>query len=355
VCGAAITAAGVGMGGVQNVVLWPDGPKVIDPDDKEQIESVDETFVNVSAININLSSMDNVAVKRGSVFSVKGQNLLVRGGLKAERGNDGTLTVANSVKRDISNWVFFDFDFGELYGLITNGWHGIDRIKNFVEITVPENTSLTAITLGLSYGDVTLEDASSEQIIVYLSSGDIDAKNLMCDSFNIDSSYGDITVNNLNARDVLLDSSTGDIYLTNVGAPDGIKLNSAYGEVTLEAINAGKSTFDLSSGDFTADDIAITNGIRVDNSYGDISITGDIRGESRVDSSSGDIDIKLYGAEDEYYVTVDTSAGDVTLGDRTFEGVASGYFEGGGASSAPNKFVIDSSYGDVEVDFRNAS
>ncbi|MDR3225078.1 MAG: DUF4097 domain-containing protein [Clostridiales Family XIII bacterium] len=355
VSGIAVSAAGVGMGGVQNVILWPDGPKVIDADDKKQVERVDETFANVQAIDIDLKSMDHVVLKRGSTFSVKGQNLLVMGGLKAALDNSGTLTVTNSVKRDISDWVFFNIDFDEIYGFITRGRPGAGAAKNSVEITVPENTSLTAITLDLSYGDVTLADASSEQITVTLSTGNVDAKNLACDSFNIDSSYGDINMNDLDARDVLLNSSAGTISLTNVRAPDGIKLHASYGTVDLKAVTAGRSEFNLSSGDFTADDITITDGIRVDNSYGNINIEGDVRGESRIEAGAGDVDVELYGAEEEYYVIADVSVGNVTLGDRKFERVGGGNFESGGVSFAPNQFSIDSSYGDVKVTFWNAT
>ena len=83
-------------GGVKNLA-WQDGKLIpVDESNGGKIITVDETYNSFSEIDINLSVIDNIIVKEGDNFSVKGQNFEDSGGLKAEL-NGSKLVVGPSV------------------------------------------------------------------------------------------------------------------------------------------------------------------------------------------------------------------------------------------------------------------
>jgi hypothetical protein len=346
VCGVAISGAGFAMGGLKDVVFSIDGvkvfdPKVIDFQNAKELEKVDETFEDVSSIDIHVDSINKITIKKGATLTVKGQNLTFFGGLKAERTADGALVVAHSV------------DWPSRYGVIS--FQSIFRAAtnpyplSYVEITVPQGASLAAIDLSVSFGDVEINDLTAGLTEVNSDSGSISARDLTCDAFKVTSNYGDTDARNVNAKEVSLTSDSGDIKFRNLTASNDFAIESAYGSVDLEAVNAGAARFQLSSGNFIARNMSVANGMNLSSSYGDIELTGDLRGDSAIESDAGSINLTLYGSEDDYAVSVDSNVGEVTLGDREFSG-SGGYFESG-PSSAPSKITIRSHFGDVHVGF----
>jgi DUF4097 and DUF4098 domain-containing protein YvlB len=360
--GLAACVAGYAAGGMKDVVFTAAGrPQVVDWSDGKQLIQVDETFDDVSAIKINVDAMSKVVVKEGPTFSVKGQSLAALGEFKAGRAADGTLEVTQGSER--KGW-WFGFSFPGLFA----GRDGLD--SSYLEVTVPRGTSLSAVGLDVdagavrveniaagriainaSYGDVEVENLTADAITADSSSGDIKAKGLTCGSFNTRSSYGATEVENVDAKVASVDSSAGRIEIDDLSAPESLTVDSSYGDVELAAVNVGTAKIDLASGNFSADGFSVSNSLKIDSSYGDIAIAGLLRGESVIDSAAGNVDLKLDGAEDDYFVAADTSTGSVTIGGGKTGASGSGHFESG-PSSAPNSVRIDSSFGEVKVDFR---
>jgi hypothetical protein len=360
--GLAACVAGYAAGGMKDVVFTAAGGlQVVNRGDEKQWIKVDETFENVSAIKIDVNAMNKVIVKEGPALSVKGQSPSAFGDFKAERSADGALTVTQGNQN--RGW-WFGLNILNLFK---------DRSKldsSYLEVTVPRGAALSVVSLNVSsgpvkienvkaggialnasYGNIEVENLTADTITADSSSGDINAKGLTCDSLKIHSSYGATGVENVDAKVVSVNSSAGRIEIDDLSAPEGLTVDSSYGDVALSAVNVGSAKIDLSSGDFSADGLAVTGGLKLDNSYGDIEISGLLHGESVIDSDAGDTNLKLDGAEDDYLVTAEASTGNVVIGNRKTDGVGGGHFESG-PSAAPNRVAIDSSYGDINVDFR---
>jgi hypothetical protein len=342
-CGIGVGAAGYVMGGMKSVVIQASGPQVIDESYRAQIAKVDEAFENVTALDIRLDGIESMSVKEGPALTVKGQQFIPFGGLMAERAADGTLTVKHSVKRTGPYGII---DFPSIFRAAINPYP-----SSYLEITVPRGTSLAAITIDLSFGDVEIDSAASERIDIKVSTGKILASNLTCRSFSIGSSFGDIDVQNVNADDVTIASDSGNIKLWNLTAPGGLTLTSSFGNTDLEAVNAGASDFKLSSGDFSARGVSVADGMKLNVNFGDVEFSGSLHGDSAIRSDSGNLDLALNGRQDDYAVSVESNAGEVSLGDRGFGDYGHGRFESG-PSSAPNKVSIISNFGNVNVTFR---
>jgi hypothetical protein len=342
-CGVGVSAAGYAMGGMKGVIMEASGPQVIDESYKTKIVKVDESFDNVTAIDINLDGIEKVTIKEGPSVTAKGEQFLAFGGLKAERGADGTLAVTHSVEHKGPHWTI---DFPSIFRAAVGPYP-----SSYLDITVPRGTSLAAITVDLAFGGVTIDAAVADRAEIKVDSGSISASDITSESFKVDSSFGDIDLQNINAGDVVIASDSGSIKLWNLTVPGDLTLKSSFGKVDLDAVNAGTSKFDMSSGDFSARGISVANGMELNSSYGDIELSGSLRGYSAINSDSGNLDMELNGTEDDYEISTESDAGDVRIGDRGFGNYGHGRFESG-PSSAPNKISINSSFGGVDVEFR---
>ncbi|MDR1042575.1 MAG: DUF4097 domain-containing protein [Clostridiales Family XIII bacterium] len=342
--GIGVGTAGFAMGGMKAVAIQASGLQVIDESHEAQIAKVDETFENVAAINVSLDSIESVRVKEGPALTVRGQQFIPFGGLAAARAEDGTLAVTHSVKRTLPYGII---DFPSVFRAAINS-----HSSSYLEITVPQGTSLAAITIDLDLGGVEIDSAVAERMDIKVDAGKISASNLTCESFSIDSDFGDVDVQNVNANDVVVTGDSGNMKLWNLTAPGSLTLTSSFGSVDLEAVNAGTSDVDLSSGDFSARGMSVADGMKLNVDFGSIKFTGSLRGDKNIiTSASGDTDLALNGRQDDYAISVESNAGEVRLGDRGFTDYVHGRVESG-PSSAPNKVEIISNFGNVDVTFR---
>jgi hypothetical protein len=342
-CGVGVSAAGYAMGGMKSVVIQASGPQVIDESYRAQIEKGDEVFEHVTALDINLDGIENVSVKEGPALTVKGQQFIPFGGLMAERATDGTLIVKHSVKRTEPYGII---DFPSIFRAAINPYP-----SSYLEITVPRGASLAAITIDLSFGDVEIDSAAAERAEIKVSSGTISASNLTCGSFSTESSFGDTNLQNVNANDITIASDSGNTKLWNLTAPGGLTLTSSFGSTDLEAVNAGTAKFELSSGDFAARGVSVTDGMKLHTGFGNVEFSGALHGDSAIKSDSGNLDLALNGRQDDYAISVESNAGEVSLGDRGYSDYGHGRFESG-PSSSPNNVEIISNFGNVDVTFR---
>ncbi|MDR1292237.1 MAG: DUF4097 domain-containing protein [Clostridiales Family XIII bacterium] len=341
--GVGLGAAGYAMGGMKSVIMQAGGPLVIDESDETKVVKVDEVFENVAAIDINLGGIEKVTIKEGPSLRVKGQHFLFFGGLKAERGADGTLAVTHSVKNAVDHWII---DFPSVFRAAINPYP-----SSYLEITIPRGVSLTAVNADIAFGDMEIDAVDLERMDLKLDSGNVSASNITCGSLDAELSFGELDARNVNAGNVVIDSDSGNIELWDLTASGDLTIASSFGNIDLEAVNAVTSNFTMSSGDFSAGGMYVSNGMKLNSSFGDIKITGDLRGDSAINSDSGNLDLTLSGARDDYAISVESDAGEVRLDDSRGAGGFNGRFESG-PSSAPDKISIDSSFGDVDVAFR---
>jgi hypothetical protein len=351
VCGGAVAAAGGVMGGMKSVTVWPDGPKIIDPFDESQIERVDKSFDGVTSIDVKLGYMDSVTVKAGEGFSVKGQNHLAMGGLKAELGADGKLTVKHSAKygSGLHGLISFPDIFHTL--LVGRTPNSLDANNASVEITVPENATIAALGLDVAFGGVAVESVSADRVSIDLASGDAAVKEVSAGAFSIGMHFGDLDAEGIYAGEASFESTSGDMELKGVAAAGELRIDSSFGNVKLDVASADTARIDIASGELTAARLEIASGMDVSNNYGDIIVGGDIRGASNVESNYGNIDVELSGAETDYYVTAECNAGDVAIGTMSYDSIGKGRFEGRGLPTAPNKLAIEANFGDIKVSF----
>lgn len=145
-------------------------------------------------------------------------------------------------------------------------------------------------------------------------------------SVNLSTSNGDIDLANITSNTLKLNSSNGDIRLDDIVVNDWIEADTSNGKILMNNIVSEQIDADTSNGKIEADDITCPN------------IT--------LETSNGKIYLSINGSKDDYRVSLDTSNGD-----RTYDGLK---VESGTINSSGSKYVsLDSSNGDVEVEFNN--
>ncbi len=155
--------------------------------------------------------------------------------------------------------------------------------------------------------------------------GTMDMKNFdNIDDLRLATSNGKILVENVSSASMNLDTSNGEVRLTNVTVETDLDLGTSNGRVYLTDVTADVIDGHSSNGRIIATDI-ISN---------DISL----------DTSNGTIELTVIGERDDYEVRLDTSNGDLNYDGM---GVTDGSFNQGAAK----KIDLDSSNGDVSVEF----
>lgn len=167
--------------------------------------------------------------------------------------------------------------------------------------------------------------SSVENMKIFSSNGSLSLNvNDSFDLINLRTSNGRIDILNLEANNIIASSSNGLIKLDDLTVSEKIDLNTSNGEVIMDNISAPIIEADTSNGQITAENIISSN--------------------INLDTSNGHVYLSIIGDKDDYKVTLSTSNGV-----KIFDGleVTSSTIN----PSAPNSISLDSSNGDVEVEF----
>lgn len=125
-----------------------------------------------------------------------------------------------------------------------------------IKIYVPQDTSLSTITIDSSFGDVELQKVTYEQLNLDVSYGDISFKNINSGLTEISNAFGEMTLHQFSSNSLVIDSEYGDIEVT--GELNGkTTINSSFGDVNLQLLNNKSNLgFDLSTffGEITVND-----------------------------------------------------------------------------------------------------
>lgn len=123
-----------------------------------------------------------------------------------------------------------------------------------------------------------------------------------------------------------LDASFGDISLEQLTTQQ-LNLLVSHGDVSFEKIVAETTEITQSFGDLTFQEFT-SSSLIVENEHGDIDIDGELNGKSTITSSFGDIDLALLNKESDLGLNLNSSFGEITVNDTSMEGDFSQSHEG---------------------------
>ncbi|MDR0851300.1 MAG: DUF4097 domain-containing protein [Clostridiales Family XIII bacterium] len=317
IVGLALGTAGFFLGGMNSVTVSRDGIHVVGSHEAQELIKVDETYAAFDAISINVDLLDEVIIKSGDTYAVRGQNYEDRGGLNA---------VVNNGILEITTPLVNGFGFGRNWTWNINFGFDVNRAERcYIEITIPEDAVLESL-----YVDVDVSDVSF-----------IDVK---CDDLTADVDLGNLSLRNIVAEKALLIDNCGDMTLTGFNSGT-LELKSDLGNVKIDGVLKGRNVIDSSSGNVTLMGIQVEN-LDLDVDLGDIKIDGILEGDCTIDSSSGNVALTLNQRESDLSYEVDLSLGEVRINGRTVGGSMHNTIVG-----AKNTLRIDSDLGNVSLDF----
>ena len=120
-----------------------------------------------------------------------------------------------------------------------------------------------------------------------------------------------------------------------------ISISSAFSDVELKDIAFKEAEIGLNYGDVEGKHIK-SQGIKIESDSGDVELSGELQGETEVTTGAGDIEIETADALKAYAMDIETSVGDIKIGDKE-KGVS--YKQDGGKHS----LVLRADTGDIEV------
>lgn len=211
-------------------------------------------------------------------------------------------------------------------------------------ITYPEGMIFQRATVDSSLGDINVSDfAVSKRLNVNASLGEITLDGISAGELSIDNSCGSIELSGIKTGSLEIGASLGSIELTAVFS-DKTAISNSSGQVRMTDSTLGRTEVDCTLGDITGNKIS-TSGLDVDSSSGSVKINGTLAGETEVDCTLGDVDITTTLAREDYSFDLETSLGDVIVGDEKH----GREWETEGAKL--NQISVSNSSGSIRVDF----
>lgn len=320
-------------GGVKNIA-WIDGkPVALDESNGGNLITVDETFNSFTDIDIRIDTLDNVTIKEGDTFSVKGQNYEDNGGLRATL--DGTKLIVDSSTTNTITIV--NFGFANISNL---------RPKCDVVITYPKGSSLGNVLIDVDLSDVEIDGMNAKDINLKISTGDGVANGIVADSLNAIVDLGGLNISNSQIVDLDLDMDTGDTELEEVKAQNTV-IDADLGDIVFSNVDLGNADISASTGSITGDGFRAID-LNVDIDLGDVEITNAIlEGDSEIDADTGSVDIDLAMDKSDFNLDFDAEWGDISVNNETVKGYS---HEGSAGASHTLKVIV--SLGDINLKFK---
>lgn len=317
VLGFGLILAGIGFifGGMNSVILEKTGIKVLNSDDIGEIETVDETYTDVTNIKVDVSFFDKIVLKEGDTFSVKGSNPKRLGGLEASL-DAGSLLVSDSRIGDksiINIGFILPFSFAE-------------RSNQILEITYPSDASLNRVELDVDAAKVEITDLKADKI-----EGNLD--------------FGDLTIKNTNSSVIIFNLDSGSATLENVEC-DSIDVDLDLGALEIDGLKTNKTNIDSDSGSVDIKNIE-SQGAEISLNMGALKIEGMLLGNSEIEMDLGDAVLDLKQSRDETSYSVETSLGSVTINGNKNTGTIENRIPG-----SKNNIEVSSDSGDIKITFK---
>jgi len=307
-------AGGGGVKGIKGIAIDRGGLRIANTDLGELVK-VDESFTGVKEIEIRIDFLENVTLKEGDGFSVRGQNYERFGGLKAVQIGD---TLQVTAVRE-GRWIGIGInDLGR-------GWN---RLDTWVEITYPKGMKLDSVRTEISAGRLFVTDLSAAIITVT-------------------NDFGDIDLSSINGTDVILELSAGNAKVRDVSA-DMLTVSNDFGQITLGGVSSNTLVIKTSAGDFSADNVN-TRDLYVDSDFGSVRFDRLVLGGTGIiNMSSGEINIGLNMSEDDLSYDLSASAGKVTVDGRSAGGIGGSISNRTGGDAS---LMVASDFGAITLRF----
>jgi DUF4097 and DUF4098 domain-containing protein YvlB len=228
------------------------------------------------------------------------------------------------------------------------------HLDNSVKIYLPEaaamervsidNSSGNVILAGfaaddlkaeVAYGDFTMNNAAAKKADIRLSSGKSDISDFWSGELKFENSYGNADFTNINTGESLL---SPDIELNKVD------INMSSGSVDINGLRTKTLDIENSYGNVTCENLTADT-FDADLSSGELRVRKADCKKSSISNSYGDVNLKLSGSQDDYFLDLDTSYGNITVAGESYDDHV--VLDKGGSRVV----TADLSSGDIEVTF----
>lgn len=293
-------------------------------DDYKRISEI-KSLEEFNNIKIDVNYLDNVQVVKGEEYKIE-VNYSERTGKIDYKVEDKNLIVS---QLDTKGTVGFDFGF-------------INNKSDYIKIYVPQDKDMKDIivksnssdievkdvvgdnvSILCNYGDIDLNNISSNDMSVKANSGDIQMKDIKGGLVEVVNSYGDSSFETINSKDFIVEIKSGDIDVSDIEILENFKVNNSYGSVDMINSNINKMTAYISSGDISVNNSNIVD-TNIDNSYGDIKYsTNNLENlyNYSLNCNYGEINVNGRGFGDtleennngERNITINSKSGDIKL------------------------------------------
>ncbi|MDE7114318.1 MAG: DUF4097 domain-containing protein, partial [Acetatifactor sp.] len=103
---------------------------------------------------------------------------------------------------------------------------------------------------------------------------------------------------------------------------EDVELSLGAGQIDWQStLGASEVEIELGAGDINLADLTVDK-LTAEVGMGSLEVTGDIREKADVNCAMGNIDLTLAGAENSFNYEVEVAAGNVTIGGKTYSGLA---------------------------------
>lgn len=128
-----------------------------------------------------------------------------------------------------------------------------------------------------------------------------------------------------------------------------MELSLGAGEIDWQsAMRASEVEIELGAGEIILDELSVDK-LTADVGMGSLEVTGDIREKAEVTCAMGNIELELTGEEKSFNYEVEVAAGNVTIGEKTYSGLAR---EKDIDNDAPRDISAECAMGNITISFR---
>ena len=280
-----------------------------------------------SYANSDKYSAGNAEFSGGSVHSLDIN--WSSGKVIVSRHDADTVTITESSKTDLKNsqkvHTWLDGDILRIqYCKSGETFVGFTDIEKELEIKLPAEMELTALSYDGSSGDAVFEEISAKSFKADSSSGDVKLIACTADEFDIESSSGDITVGQAGEAALLsAEASSGDIEISAEKVGE-LEAETSSGDIGISVKGARTVDAEASSGSIALHLAEMPEAANIDTSSGSVKVyvpegagfTADI------DTSSGDFDSgialskeggKYISGSGSARLSIETSSGNIRI------------------------------------------
>lgn len=299
--------------------------------------NIDEANQNLENLNVNMTQSDDtvtVTVEEPRTVRFAGEvdftiNVPVETTLVV-RTRTGEVTVSGTQgKADLNS------DFGSIQATDLRGGlaaHSRNGRISARRIQLPENGN-GDIDLQSDFGDVTLEDATTQKVTLTSRNGDLTLTNVNASgAVTLNSDFGGISFKSGQGSELTIETQNGAVDLSGLAIDGQITGSSNFGDVKLVDVRGESYDLKTNNGKVTLDGVQGT--VKVRNDFGDIEVVNGNQATLDLVSRSGKITYR--GSLGEGPHVLDTDFGEIRLGLP--------------AESAFN-FDLETDFGKIQSDF----